>query len=194
MKIAGIVLAGGLSTRMGTNKALLSLQGNTLLTRARQVLQALDLDSCWISGDFPDFPCIPDRFSALGPIGGIYSCACQLQGRSEYLLVLPVDMPYISRRELEPLLNLASEGVGGAYYDHATFPVLIKIDQRLLDYLHNSLVNSTEKRGRSLYRMVRQLDFVCLSEEQPASFDNTNTPDEWQSCLTRFEHMNKEKL
>lgn len=193
MKIAGIVLAGGLSTRMGTNKALLSLQGDTLLSRARHVLQSLDLDSCWISGDYPELPCIPDRFSALGPIGGIYSCACQLQEQSDYLLVLPVDMPYISHRELQPLLNLTSEGVGGAYYDHATFPVLIKLDQPLLDYLHNCLVNSTEKRGRSLYRMVRQLDFVCLAEDQSASFDNTNTPDEWLSCLTRFEHM-EEKL
>lgn len=187
MKIAGIVLAGGLSTRMGTNKALLSLQGDTMLNRARRVLQSLEIDSCWISGDYPDLPCIPDRFSALGPIGGIYSCARQLQGKSDYLLVLPVDMPYITEQELQPLLNLVSEGVAGAYYDHATFPMLIRVDQHLLDYLHNCLVNSTEKRGRSLYRMVRKLDFVCLTEEQPACFDNTNTLDEWQSCLTRFE-------
>ncbi len=194
MKIAGIVLAGGLSTRMGTNKAMLSLQGDTMLTRTRRALQALDLDSCWISGDYPDHPCIPDQFSELGPIGGIYSCARQLQGQCDYLLVLPVDMPYISSRELRPLLSLASDNVAGAYYEHATFPVLIKIDHSLMDYLHNCLVNATEKRGRSLYRMVRRLDFVCLTEEQPASFDNTNTPDEWQSCLTRFEHKNKETL
>lgn len=193
MKVAGVVLAGGLSTRMGTNKALLSLQGQTLLARSQLLLTELGLSDCWISGDFDGFRCIPDQFATLGPIGGIYSCAQKLQNDCDYLLVLPVDMPYITERELRPLIVLAEQQVSGAYQKNATFPMLIKINEALLEYLYTCLVQTTEKKGRSLYRMVRTLNFIPLAESELASFDNTNTPDEWAECLTRFDQMEKEQ-
>ena len=187
MKIAGIVLAGGLSSRMGTNKALLSLQGNTLLTRTEALLQRLDLDKVCISGEYADFHCIADEFPQLGPIGGIYSCAKALIDDFDYMLVLPVDMPFITAAELSPLLQLTENNVSGAFHENATFPMLIQLNQKLINYLYHCLVETTEKKGRSLYRMVRTLDFTTLVESEITSFDNTNTPDEWRQCLTRFE-------
>lgn len=194
MKIAGVVLAGGLSSRMGENKALLSLKGQTLLQRSCDLLNQIGLEDVNVSGDYTGFSCISDEFQSLGPIGGIYSCAKQLFNQMDYMLVLPVDMPYIAEKELRPLVALSTQNISGAYHQNATFPMLIKIDQPLLNYLYQSLVSSKEKKGRSLYKLVRQLNFAELTEDNLASFDNTNTPDEWAECLIRFESMEKEKL
>ncbi len=70
--ILGVVLAGGLSTRFGSDKALAELDGHSLLARA------VDLLSGWcelvvIAGrEAGPAPCIPDwPHPGMGPLGGI---------------------------------------------------------------------------------------------------------------------------
>ena len=78
MKIAGIVLAGGQSSRMGQDKAKLTIEDHTLLSRAVNLLQAAGFEDCYVSGNYQGFNCIVDTQSELGPIAGIAACATQL--------------------------------------------------------------------------------------------------------------------
>ncbi|MEJ6077783.1 NTP transferase domain-containing protein [Vibrio sp. 1-Bac 57] len=80
MNIAGIVLAGGQSSRMGQDKAKLTIEDHTLLSRAVNLLHAAGFEDCYVSGDYQGFNCIPDTQSELGPIAGIAACATQLSG------------------------------------------------------------------------------------------------------------------
>ncbi|GHD00377.1 molybdenum cofactor guanylyltransferase [Novosphingobium pokkalii] len=70
--ILGAVLAGGQSTRFGSDKALAELAGQTLLSRAVQTL-ARQCEAVVVVGrNDAAVPCLPDRPRAgMGPLGGI---------------------------------------------------------------------------------------------------------------------------
>ncbi len=69
----GFVLAGGQSTRMGRDKALMMLDGRTLVERALELLGGLGLDAR-ICGSRPDLArfaeVVPDNFPGCRAAGG----------------------------------------------------------------------------------------------------------------------------
>ena len=106
----GIVLAGGRSLRMGQTKALLQFQGKTLLDRAVELLESV-CQSVIISGPYSvrGYPSIEDVFLQKGPLGGIASVL-----RSDFVstgnsslkfIFIPVDMPFLTQRELRLLVD-----------------------------------------------------------------------------------------
>lgn len=70
---AAFVLAGGKSTRMGMDKAFVTLDGKTLLARALEVARAVTAE-VRIVGDAAKFaafgPVVEDEFRGCGPLGG----------------------------------------------------------------------------------------------------------------------------
>jgi molybdopterin-guanine dinucleotide biosynthesis protein A len=124
MSRMGFVLAGGKSSRMGSDKALLDFHGQTLLDRALTVMGAV-CDRVTIVGDPAKFAkysstkcraVVADIFSGCGPLGGIH--AALTQSSAELNLMLAVDMPFVSA-ELLAFLWAAAEGEG----DHAMVTV-----------------------------------------------------------------------
>lgn len=119
--MAGLILAGGKSSRMGRDKALLDYQGQPLVKFQIQKLKEVGCQPIAISGPsgrgyelFTD-QVIKDLTPDLGPLGGIYS-ALKEMGGVESVLVLGVDMPKVTTEFLSRLID-SSEG-----YD-STFPV-----------------------------------------------------------------------
>ena len=105
-KISAIILAGGRSSRMGTDKADLELKGQTLLNLTVEKVHRLGISDIIISGCSncpagtryaPDL--IPDR----GPLSGIHAGLKQI--RNKCALVLPVDMPLIPEETLKLLIE-----------------------------------------------------------------------------------------
>ncbi len=107
---AGFILAGGKSTRMGTDKAFLDFHGETLLTRALRVMS----EACGhvkIVGDPGKFApmnyaSIADIFPGSGPLGGIH--AALICSSFEANLMLAVDMPFVSTQLLAFLFSAAA--------------------------------------------------------------------------------------
>jgi molybdenum cofactor guanylyltransferase len=109
MGVTGIILAGGLSSRMGSEKALLISQGATLISHAINTLSPLCSDiiiSTNNPGRFDSFPYrkITDTKGGRGPIAGIAS-ALDISD-SEINIILAVDMPAIKPEFLSSLLKL----------------------------------------------------------------------------------------
>lgn len=94
--VGGYVLAGGKSSRMGTNKALLPLAGKPLVEHAVTKLRRLCAE-VKILGSDPALeayaPLVRDVHAECGPMGGIE--AALLDSRFEWNLILPVDMPFL---------------------------------------------------------------------------------------------------
>lgn len=90
------VLAGGASTRMGRDKALLLLNDRPLIEHALDKLRALGL-APRIVGSRPDLasfaPVIPDNFAHTGPLGGIQAALAITS--TEQNLFLAVDLPVL---------------------------------------------------------------------------------------------------
>src|SRR5579864_7661258 len=94
-KVGGYVLAGGKSTRMGRDKALLELAGKPLLRHAVTKVRRVCMDVRVLGGnpDFADYaPLVPDLHPNCGPLGGIE--AALIHSVFEWNLFMPVDMPF----------------------------------------------------------------------------------------------------
>lgn len=105
-----ILLAGGKSSRMGTNKAFLDLGGQSLLSRALGVLQKA-CGSVTIVGDpvaLANFgTVVGDVFPNCGPLGGIH--AGLSASSAEFNAVLAVDMPFVTSELITFLLAAAED-------------------------------------------------------------------------------------
>lgn len=109
MNFSAVILAGGQSRRMGTDKAWLKRDGKTLLERQIELLQSLRASEVFISGrpdtDYTRFglPVLRDLAADSGPLGGIERA---LEAAAQpLLLVLAVDMAEMT---LETLSELTS--------------------------------------------------------------------------------------
>jgi molybdopterin-guanine dinucleotide biosynthesis protein A len=117
----GLVLAGGASTRMGTDKAVLQYHGQP------QLRWAFELLSKFCTATFvsvrPDqredsaraaYPQIVDRQPGSGPIAGI--CAALIEHPKVAWLVLACDLPFVSERTLRHLVaHRAPQKMATAY-------------------------------------------------------------------------------
>jgi len=109
---AGFLLAGGMGTRMGTDKAFLIFDGQTLLDRALIVMQTV-CDRVTIVGDPAKFAkyeagsVIADIFPGCGPLAGIHSSL--VHSAAEFNLMLAVDMPFVTAELLSFLLAAAEK-------------------------------------------------------------------------------------
>jgi len=108
--VAGFVLAGGKSARMGRDKALLPWQGQTLLERALGTTRAV-ASATRIVGSKAKFEpygsVVEDIFPERGPLGGIHA---GLSGSDRELnLVLAVDLPFVTAELLAYLIRRAQD-------------------------------------------------------------------------------------
>jgi len=194
LKIAGIVLAGGLSSRMGQDKAKLQLAQQTLLTRAVDLLERLDIDKVFVSGDYPGFDFITDIYQQLGPIGGLHACVEALYDDYDALFVLPVDMPLMGEPQCAYLLSEFKKQTQGVFYEQAIFPMILPLTLPLKNYLTDALA-SAQKKDRSLYRLLNTLKIQQVNDitQQDCRFQNSNTPEEWLSCLETYKKLHNTK-
>jgi molybdenum cofactor guanylyltransferase len=103
---AGFVLAGGQSTRMGRDKALLPLSGRPLIAHALAVLRQAGLSAA-IAGAHSDLrsfaPVVDDGAPGRGPLAGV--CAALASRSARHAVFLPVDQPLLPASLIAYLLQ-----------------------------------------------------------------------------------------
>lgn len=112
IKVTSIVLAGGKNLRLGRNKALELIGGQSLIERVIERLQPLTSQSLVVvSPSQLNFPVagkaeiLVDLYPDGGPLGGIYTGL--LAAQSEYSLVVACDMPFLNTELLSYMIGLA---------------------------------------------------------------------------------------
>ena len=196
MKIAGIVLAGGSSSRMGQNKAQLLFDNETLLARNVALLSSLALPAVFVSGQYDGVQCIADLSPSLGPLGGLHACSEFLYKQYDAMFITPVDMPLLGKAECVYLLQQFISYPQGVFYEHATFPMIVPLTMALKDYLADVLTSPHSKQ-RSLYRLLKTLKLQAISYPiaQRFRFQNSNTPEELLACLATYHALkNSEEI
>jgi molybdenum cofactor guanylyltransferase len=108
--ITAFILTGGKSTRMGTDKAFVTLDGRTLLARALDAARSVT-PNVRIVGDparFASFsPTVADVFPGCGPLGGIH--AALRASETDLNSILAVDLPFVSPALLQFLIARAKD-------------------------------------------------------------------------------------
>ena len=171
---SAIILAGGRSSRMGQDKALLCANGETMLQRTVALAKVAGCDEILISRNEPGF--IADRYPAAGPLAGIQSAL--MQASADRCLVLPIDIPLLSPALLRLLLQHPCSCFRGSPLP-AVIPNHAAVQLWLTQQLQPATSSAKQQRQNSVFALLQQFDGVMLDcPDQPALF-NSNTPAEW---------------
>lgn len=179
-----VILAGGLSSRMGTDKADLRYQGRTFLEHQIEKGREMGIGEILVSG-YRGEHCtgrvVPDRLIKKGPLGGME--ACLRQAKHEKCLVLSVDCPLISVQELK---NLIKEGrktkFQAAILQHG------EKQEPLMGVYSSSLADNMEEeiqKGKgSVFAMLRKIGYSTYkSPGEEWQFQNINDISVYQKLL-----------
>ncbi|KJV37256.1 hypothetical protein VI08_00060 [Luteibacter yeojuensis] len=172
----GVILAGGLSSRMGEDKALLEIGGITLLERTRQVLLEAGAERVVVSG--ARHGGIADRWTAKGPVGGIASVAGELDDSE--LLVVPVDMPRLSVALLAPLCD--ERRMHATRWAGHPLPMRLTLDAATRAVLADMV--ELEGKACSVSALQGRVGVATLSLDgaDTRALVNCNTPDDWHEA------------
>jgi molybdopterin-guanine dinucleotide biosynthesis protein A len=147
---AAYVLAGGRSTRMGQDKALLPLAGKPLIERAVAKLRRLTPDVRILGSRAelaPFAPLVPDLHPGCGPIAGLE--AALTHSSHEWSLVVPVDMPFLPAALLrywtDAVLNQPAARISFFVVDQIPQPALCLLHREILPFLSASLQQGSYK-------------------------------------------------
>ena len=174
--ISGILLTGGKSTRMGTDKASLPFGNGTLLTVQLEKFRALGITDVLISG-YGDGQ-IPDDVPGCGPLGGLAACLKRIRGGCA--LVLSIDVPLVPEAELRGLLEAHTGGVTLLRHGERSEP-LIAVYDAALGETADRLLRAGKRAVWSLLdeAACRVLD----TDADERRFLNCNTPEDYQKAL-----------
>jgi molybdopterin-guanine dinucleotide biosynthesis protein A len=116
MTLSAVLLAGGESRRMGSEKATIIFQGEPLWRRQINLLRNLHPDEIFISARVEyswrpaDTQLLLDEPPSRGPISGLAAALTRMQ--TDHLIALAVDMPCMTSAHLRFLCNLTTPGCG----------------------------------------------------------------------------------
>jgi len=176
---AGLVLAGGQSSRMGQDKARLPWPGaESLLAHMLAFLEDCGCSQVLVSGNYPEHQGIPDRRTGLGPLGGIDAVLASGRIVCPWLLVVPVDMPLLDRVSLQTLLATAQRDGRGARFQASPLPMILKMEPLL-----SQAVEAAIGQGGAMHRLGRILELCRVTNPANCALHNLNTPQAMDQAL-----------
>ncbi len=175
------MLAGGASSRMGRDKALLPFGNGTLAGYVAATVAAA-AGSATLIGDprkygHLGYPVLPDRRPGVGPLGGIESALSYTS--ADWNLILACDMPAVSVEFLSGLLDAAerlnAEVLAPVGPTGLLEPLSAVYHRRCLDAISRAL----DAGVRKITAALQDLEVARWNVEDAACFENLNTPEEW---------------
>lgn len=180
----GIVLAGGLSSRMGQDKAELNhfsrtdKQAQNMLSFSQQLLLDSGIKHTVISGDNYQ---VADQYKQLGPLGGIYSVI--EKHKPSAILAIPVDLPLLSPNILMDLKLKGELSQKACFYHDNYLPLYLPINGFSELFFQSAFSQSSEKgRGPSMKQLLANVPHQRLSLKNDHALFNCNTPEQWQQA------------
>lgn len=192
-QLSGFVLAGGKSTRMGQDKAVVDLNGRTLLEHALAALRGVCRDVA-ILGRHELYgalaPVYEDVFPGCGPLGGIQ--AALANSHTQFNLIIAVDTPFLAPKFLSYVAEKAITSgavVTTPEIDNYTQPLCTVYSLDFLPIAEQALRLGNYKivplfpKGRTLVIKESELRRVAFAADM---FENLNTPEDLARARRRF--------
>lgn len=184
--IEGFILVGGASSRMGTDKARLELEGRSFVERVASALACVTERVSVVGGSEESaswhLPVVPDRFAKWGALGGLHGAlaAC----RAPWAAVVACDLPFVTGELFARLAGLRGnfDAVVPVQPDGRLQPLCALYRVEPCRDLAEQLIASGERRPRALLRTVRTrwVEMAELADIEGASlfYTNVNTPED----------------
>lgn len=200
MNTTAVILAGGKSSRMGENKALLPMKEKTNIAKIAGELEKVTKQLLIVTNTpedycFLGYPMTTDQYPGLGPLAGIH--AGLSSSGTEVSIAVACDMPFIHAGIAQEMLD-AADGYDAvvpeiegrlqplfAVYKKSCLPVLTSC-------LDNHVLKVREFLAVITVKIMKEQDFR-LYEEQPhlfsTSFFNMNMPEDYHQAKQLEEEL-----
>jgi molybdopterin-guanine dinucleotide biosynthesis protein A len=183
----GLVLAGGLSTRMGQDKAALRYHGKPQVAHCHELLSAYCERVCVscrpdqsAEESLADYECITDSFVGIGPMGGILS-ALRFDPYAAWL-VLACDLPFVTEETLDTLVRCRNPfRLATAYvsaHDGLPEPLCAIYEPKSVHRLLGFLARGYQCPRKVLINSDTQL----IEPPEQGELDNVNHPHEYEAA------------
>lgn len=184
--VTGVILAGGASSRMGSNKALLPYRGGRFIESIHRLLGEL-FDEVLLVTNTPEqydfLPCrkATDLYHGMGALAGLH--AGLQQSRTAHIFAVACDMPYLNPALIRMLAGWRSRGdVVIPHGEKGPEPLHALYGKGCLPAMERAL-GSGRRRIVSFFSEVRVWDvppaLVARLDPGFESFKNINTPDDY---------------
>lgn len=193
----GIILAGGKSSRMGRNKALLDFGGRSIIEHSADLFKSIFPEVILVTNTPDEYAnlgvrIVTDIRPGKGSLGGIYTGL--FYASHDYSFIASCDMPFLKRELIEfltslkegydvvvPRMNDGHEPLHAVYSKRCLKPIesmINKGDLRIIGFYSNARVREVPEEELASY----------VSE--PSPFLNINTPEEYEAAIRKARKQN----
>ena len=191
--LTGAILAGGHSSRFGSNKALFAPNGETLISKAAGLLRSVAREVLVSASqtnagdyDFLGLEIVVDQHPDSGPMGGLETLLQRCT--TPWLLVLTCDMPFVDKEALVTMISSLNREPDNTLCQRARphalawqrcdgcispFPLLI--ERSALPILQSRMrTGSLSMKG-----LLSDLDTYYIMSPYNRLLSNINRPEDW---------------
>lgn len=193
-QVAGFILAGGHSSRMGWPKALLEIAGEPIIQRlARLIRDAACHDVAIIGAGAPAMKglrVLPDDWPGAGPLGGIATAL--RHSDFDWNLILACDLPYLTHDWLAHLIERGRASSADALIpmnDRGAEPLCAMYHRRGAEPIRAALACGTRKVTEGLAGLrIERLERAEWKafDSQGKLFKNMNSPADYEEARADF--------
>ncbi|MDP1744959.1 MAG: molybdenum cofactor guanylyltransferase [Bacteroidota bacterium] len=181
--ITGIILAGGKSSRMGSDKGIVNLNEKkfiehilaAVLPNVNEVLIIANNDNYNNLG----YKVIKDKIKDCGPLGGIYTGL--MNSKTENNIVVSCDIPFINSDLVKYIIeNTSNADITVPVYKGNIEPLCAVYTKRTSDQIYNLIMNKDLKIQNILKYFITKELFITKMQKfyTDKLFVNINTPEE----------------
>lgn len=184
--ITGVILAGGESRRMGSDKSLLPIQGARFIDHVYSRMAAL-FEEVIIVTNSPDLyneiDCrkVPDIYYAQGALAGVHSGLAH--AKQEQVFVVGCDMPFISAAVVQQICSHADEGDLVIPHSSSGHEPLHALYSKSCLPAMEKVLDAGQKRIMLFFDRVKLVELPASEirhlDPQEQSFQNINTPEDY---------------
>ena len=180
--LTGAILAGGHSSRFGSNKALFAPNGETLISKAAGLLRSVAREVLVSAG----LEIVVDQHPDSGPMGGLETLLQRCT--TPWLLVLTCDMPFVDKDTLIRMISSLTGEPDNALYqrdrphalawqrcDGSISPFPLLIERSALPKIQSRMrTGSLSMKG-----LLSELDTYYIMSPYNRLLSNINRPEDW---------------
>lgn len=199
--ITGVILSGGKSSRMGTNKSLLRIGNDTIIGRITELLKSLFTGVIIVTNEpelygFLNVKIVEDIFKNYGPLSGIHSGLVHSQTDQNF--IISCDLPFFTREAINYLVEFKSNNAARYYFANGQHQPLAGVYSKILILQIEKMLTSKHPGERkqehlSIRRLLQNIEADVINAEELSFcnnelFFNLNSPDDAESLKSKWQY------
>jgi molybdopterin-guanine dinucleotide biosynthesis protein A len=193
-EITGIILSGGKSSRMGTDKALLKLGDETIIERITNLMKSIFSDVFIVTNSPEEYKSLnislyEDIYKSKGPLSGIHSGL--VHSSTDKNFFISCDLPLISKELIEHIVEFKSEKLIRYCFANGRHHYLAGVYSKNLipeiEEILNVSPNQSEKKEHkfSIKSLIMNIEAEIINVENLSFYNadlffNLNTPKDFE--------------